>query len=94
MRSTDFEKFYSFGKYYSSASFLPLDEAIASRAVLVVVSGSDVRADGRKRFWSQLNNSKRYERETICVNRELIGKHGRATERAHPGPHVPQTEGS
>ena len=39
--------------------FLPLDEAIASRAVSVIVSGSDGRADGRKRFWSQLNNSKR-----------------------------------
>ena len=31
---------------------LPLDEAIASRAVFVIVSGSD----GRKRFLSQLNN--------------------------------------
>ena len=29
-------------------------EAIASRAVFVIVS----RAGGRKRFWSQLNNSK------------------------------------
>ena len=27
-------------------SFLPLDEAIASRAVFVIVSGSDGRADG------------------------------------------------
>ena len=38
---------------------LPLDEAIASRAVFVIVSASDGRADGRKRFWSQLNNSKK-----------------------------------
>ena len=34
--------------------FLPLDEVVASRAVFVIVS----RSDGRKRFWSQLNNSK------------------------------------
>ena len=34
--------------------FLSLDEAIASSAVFVIVSGSD----GRKRFWSHLNNSK------------------------------------
>ena len=40
--------------------FLPLDEAIAiaSRALFVIVSGSDGRADGWKRLWSQLNNSK------------------------------------
>ena len=36
--------------------FLPLDEAVVSRAVVVIVSGSDGRAVGRKRFWSQLNN--------------------------------------
>ena len=35
---------------------MPLDEA--SIAVFVIVSGSDGRADGRKRFWSQLNSSK------------------------------------
>ena len=39
-------------------TFLPLDEAVASRAVLVIVSGSDDRANGRKRFRSQLINSK------------------------------------
>ena len=42
-------------------SFLPLDEAVASRAVFAIVSGSDGRADGRtagrKRCWSQLNKS-------------------------------------
>ena len=32
---------------YDFFSFLPLDEAIASRAVFVIVSGSDGRADGR-----------------------------------------------
>ena len=37
-------------------SFLLLDEAVASRAVFVIVSGSAGRADGRKRFWSQPNN--------------------------------------
>ena len=35
--------------------FLPLDEAVASRAVFVIASGSDGRAE---RLWSQLNNSK------------------------------------
>ena len=39
-------------------NFLPLDEAIASRAVVVIVSGSDGRTGGRKHFWNQLNNSK------------------------------------
>ena len=32
---------------YFPKPFLPLDEAIASRAVFVIVSGSDGRADGR-----------------------------------------------
>ena len=36
---------------------LPLDEAIASRAVFAIVSGSGWQTGGRKRFWSQLNNS-------------------------------------
>ena len=36
--------------------FLQLDDAIASRAVFVTVSGSDGRADGRKCFLSELNN--------------------------------------
>ena len=34
---------------------LPLDEAVASRVVFVIVFG----ADGRGRFWGQLNNSKK-----------------------------------
>ena len=37
---------------------LPLDEVIASKAILVIVSGLDGRTDGRKRFWNHLNNSK------------------------------------
>ena len=40
-------------------AFLPLDVAVASRAVFVIVSGGDGQAGGRKRIWSQLNNSKR-----------------------------------
>ena len=40
---------------YEQKHFLPLDEAISSRAVFVIVSGSDGQAE---RFWSQLNNSK------------------------------------
>ena len=36
---------------------LPLDEAVASRAVFAIVSRSSRQAIGRKRFWSQLNNS-------------------------------------
>ena len=36
------------------SSFLPLDEVIVSRAVFVIVFGSD----GRKHLWSQLNNPK------------------------------------
>ena len=46
--------------------FLPLDVAVASRAVFVIVSGSG----GRERFWSQLNNSKTV-RDRPCVNRGL-----------------------
>ena len=38
---------------------LPFDEAVASRAVFVIVSGSDGRASGRKRFRSHLNNFKK-----------------------------------
>ena len=41
------------------AQFVPLDEAIVSRAVFVIVPESARRADGRRsRFWSQLNYSK------------------------------------
>ena len=35
---------YHKGNYHK---FLPLDEAIASRAVFVIVSGADGRTDGR-----------------------------------------------
>ena len=31
--------------YYLEESFLPLDEAVASRAVFIIVSGSDERAE-------------------------------------------------
>ena len=37
-------------------SFLPLDEVVAPRGVIAIVSGSDGQVDERKRFWSQLNN--------------------------------------
>ena len=40
------------------SQFLPLDEAVASRAVFFIVSGSEGRTGRRKRFWSQLYNSK------------------------------------
>ena len=33
-------------------------EALASRVVVVIVSGSGGRTGGRTRFWSQLKNSK------------------------------------
>ena len=62
-----------------SPLYLPLDEAIASRAVFVNVSGSDGRA-GRKRVWGQLTNFKMVR---DSVNGELIGIHDiheRATE--------------
>ena len=39
-----------------SCQFLPIDEATASRSVVVLVSGSDGWAE--KRFWIHLNNSK------------------------------------
>ena len=41
---------------YFASSFFPLDEATASGAVFVIVSGSYGRG---KCFWSQLNNSER-----------------------------------
>ena len=40
--------------HYMCTNLLLLDETVASRAVFVIVSGSD----GWKRFWSELNNSK------------------------------------
>ena len=55
--------------------FLPLDEAIASRAVFVIIFESG----GRKCFWSQPNNSKTV-RDRPCVNGKLIGTYGGATE--------------
>ena len=48
--------------------FLPLDEAITSRLVIIIISGSD----RRKRFWSKLNNWKT-ARDRPRVNVELIG---------------------
>ena len=43
--------------------FLPLDEAITSRAVIAIVPGSadgraNGRTDGRKRLWSQISTSR------------------------------------
>ena len=38
--------------------FISARRSGASRTVLVIVSGSSRRKDGRKGFWSQLNNSK------------------------------------
>ena len=68
--------------------FYPLDEAIASRALFVAVSGSD----GRKRFWCRLNNSKTVSDRPMCqFNGELII--GRLPNKPIPDPHVPQTEG-
>ena len=40
----------------STQAFFSLDEAIASRAVFVIASGSDGRTETL--FWSQLNNTK------------------------------------
>ena len=37
---------------------MPLDDAIACKAVFVIVSASDGRTGGRTSSWSQLNNSK------------------------------------
>ena len=75
------------------AHFLPLDDAIASKEVFVIIalSGLDGRTDGRKRFWSQLNNFKTVRDRLYVSMGELIGIHGRATEWAHPDSHVPQT---
>ena len=54
---------------YMGLHVLALDEAIASRALFVIVSGSNGRGDGqtvgRKRFWGQLNNSKLWEMDHI-----------------------------
>ena len=73
-------------------TFLPLDDAIASRIVFVIASGSGGRADGRKRFWNQLSNSKPV-RDRPSVNGELMGTHGRAIEFATPTSLQPQTGG-
>ena len=54
---------------------MPLDEAIASRAVFVIVSGSDGRTGGRKRFWSQLNNSKTViDRSYVSIGSEYMSE--------------------
>ena len=42
-------------RFAQEASFLPLDEVIASRAIFVIASGSYGRTGGRKRLWNQLN---------------------------------------
>ena len=49
---------FQFSFYAINNELLPLDEAMASRAVFVIASWSDGRVEGRKRFWSQLNNPK------------------------------------
>ena len=49
----------SLRRFAQSLSVFALNEAVASWAVFVIVSGTG----GRKRFWSQLNNSK-----TACVS--------------------------
>ena len=74
---------------FRSVWFLPLDKAVASRVVFVIISGSD----GRKRFCSQPNNSKAVRDRYKGVNRELIGTHGCTIECAHPWPLTPQTGG-
>ena len=45
-RFLNFAEVYNFRKGDSTASFLPLDKAIASRVVFVIVLGSDGRTDG------------------------------------------------
>ena len=50
-----------------SAAFLQLDKALASKVVIVIMSMSD----GRKCFWSQLNNSKRYEIDHVSMGSQL-----------------------
>ena len=58
------------------AGFLLLDEAVASRAVFVIVSGSDGWNDGRaggNAFAASKITKKQYKRWTISVNGELIG---------------------
>ena len=64
--------------YGLSVIFLPLDETIASRAVFVIVSGSDGGTGGRKRFWNQLNNLQ-------LITSEIT----RAIDWAHPRPPTP-----
>ena len=58
----------------SVGPFLQLDEAVASRAAFVIVSG----VDGQKRFWSQLNISKTVRDRlyvTMGVNRNPRAGH-------------------
>ena len=52
----DIRKLLKITRVYISKRFLLLDEAVASRVIFVIVSGSGGRAE--ERFWSQLNNSK------------------------------------
>ena len=55
--------------------FFPLDEAIASAAVIVIAFGSDGRAGGNA-FGGASEIIKNGKRQTIDVNRELTGTHG------------------
>ena len=53
------------------------------------VGRSGWRTDGRKRFCSQLNNSKNGKKWTICVNTELIGSHRLTIEWIISDPRFP-----
>ena len=66
--------------------FLPLDEAIAHRAVTVIISGSDEWAVVGCLLLESGKNSQNGQIYTICDNRELIGTHGRTIERGYPRP--------
>ena len=69
---------------------LPLDEAIASRAVFVIVSGSG----GRTCFWSLLNNSKTvWDIPRVSMGRSYEPMGG-LSNRPIPYPHVRPNQGS
>ena len=59
---------------------LPLDEAVASRVVTVII----YRSDGWKRLWSQQNNSKMVRDIPYVSIGELIGTNRLAIKWAHP----------
>ena len=54
------------GSLMNMSAFLSLDEAIAARAGIVIVSGSDGRMGGWRRFSSQLKHSKTVRDDNIC----------------------------